>query len=32
MSTLDHAGQSSDDLAPDLLTAQAWLAPEAFEG
>ncbi|PHY06031.1 MAG: carnitine dehydratase [Alcaligenaceae bacterium] len=32
MSTPDHAGQSPDELAPNLLTAQAWLAPEAFEG
>lgn len=32
MSTPDHAGQSPDELAPDLLTAQAWLASEAFEG
>ena len=32
MSTPEHAGQSPDELAPDLLTAQAWLAPEAFEG
>lgn len=32
MSTPEHAGQSPDELASDLLTAQAWLAPEAFEG